>query len=66
MFGFIIVIFLFFVATTPKCGKTKCQVWKRKRDVNPRKVEIELPAELGHVVGSNSVQFVSEASYLMK
>jgi len=54
------------LASSPKRGKTKCQSWKRKREVDPTKVEIEIPIELKRVVGKNSTQFVSEASYLMK
>ena len=54
------------LASSPKRGKTKCQSWKRKREVDSTKVEIEIPIELKRVVGKNSTQFVSEASYLMK
>ncbi|VFQ66888.1 unnamed protein product [Cuscuta campestris] len=53
-------------ATPVLRGKTKCQNWKRKRDIIPNKVEIEIPPELNRVVGMNSTQFISEASYLMK
>ena len=54
------------IGSSSKRGKTKYQIWKRKRDANPERVEVELPVELGHVVGTNSAQFVTEASYLMK
>ena len=51
------------LAYSSKRGKIKCQ---RKREVDSRKVEIEIPVELKQVVGKNSTQFISEASYLMK
>ena len=57
---------IFTIGSLSKRGKTKCQIWKRKRDANPRNVEVELPVELGRAVGPNSAQFVTEASYLMK
>ena len=57
---------IFTIGSSSKCGKTKCQIWKRKRDADSAKVEVELPVELGGAVGTNSVQFVAEASYLMK
>lgn len=59
-------ILLFFVASLPRRGKTKCLYWKRKRDAHPTKVEIEIPPELKRIVGANNTQFISEASYLMK
>ena len=57
---------LIFLASLPRRGKTKCLYWKRKRDAHPAKVEIEIPPELKRIVGTNSTQFISEASYLMK
>jgi len=54
------------LASSPKQWKTKCQSWKRRREVDLSKVEIEIPVELKRVVGKNSTQFVSKASYLMK
>ena len=46
--------------------KIECQSWKRKRDVDRRKVEIEIPIKFKQVIGKNSTQFISKANYLMK
>ena len=50
----------------PKCEKTKCQAWKGKREVDIRKMEIEILVELRQLLEKNNTMFVNKASYLMK